>query len=219
MSIPGSVLLFFLRYSRFGRDVSPEEFSNLVVNLPQAESLDLYRLEYIIRALYSEPKRTIAARVKINLGMEVEYFDSRVGAFHRGRIARTQDSGVTIDDADRKLRLSGVPYAALNLSGASIYAEPGFLAEPRAVAGPGNLAEPGTMGERDAPAEMDRPPPVAKREPQFKIGDRVWFMDRDYRRLMGTVVRVNAKSVSVDADNHPGHWRVSPGLLTQVIER
>jgi hypothetical protein len=45
--------------------VSPEEFSKLVINLPQAETLDLYRLEYVVRALYSEPKRTIAARARI----------------------------------------------------------------------------------------------------------------------------------------------------------
>ena len=89
--------------------VSPEEFSKLVVNLPQAKTLDLYRLEYVVRALYSEPKRTMAARARINLGMTVEYFDSRDGDFHRGRITRTQDTGVTIDDPDRKLRLTRVP--------------------------------------------------------------------------------------------------------------
>jgi hypothetical protein len=175
--------------------MSPEEFSNLVVNLPQAETLDLYRLEYIVRALYSEPKRTIAARMKINLGMAVEYFDERDGTFRRGRIARTQDSGVTIDDADRKLRLTSVPYAALNLSGASFYKVPDALVEPA------------------------RPVPAPVQPPKWKIGDRVSFMDRDFRLLSGTVVRVNAKSVSVDADNYPGHWRVSATLLTHLIER
>ncbi len=175
--------------------MSPEEFSNLVVNLPQAETLDLYRLEYIIRALYSEPKRTLAARIKINLGMAVEYFDARDGTYRRGRIARTQDSGVTIDDADRKLRLTSVPYAALNLSGTSYYRAPDALAEPV------------------------RPSPAAVQPPLWKIGDRVSFMDREFKLLSGTVVRVNAKSVSVDVDNYPGHWRVSPSLLTHLIER
>jgi ribosomal protein L35AE/L33A len=174
--------------------VSPEEFSKLVVNLPQAETLDLYRLEYIVRALYSEPKRTMAARARINLGMTIEYFDSRDGCFHRGRITRTQDTGVTIDDPDRKLRLTGLPYAALNFSGASFY-----------------------KGS-DAPIEQPRTAPPPEKRAQFKIGDRVSFMDRDFRLLVGTVVRVNAKSISVDADNVPGHWRVSPSLLTHMIE-
>ena len=174
--------------------MSPEEFSKLVINLPQAETLDLYRLEYVVRALYSEPKRTIAARARINLGMTVEYFDDRDGAFHRGRITRTQDTGVTIDDTDRKLRLTGVPYAALNLSGASFFAG------------------------SDVPVEQPRPAPVPEKRAQFKVGDRVSFMDRDFRLLVGTVVRVNAKSISVDADNVPGHWRVSPRLLTHIID-
>jgi hypothetical protein len=172
--------------------VSPEEFSKLVVNLPQAATLDLYRLEYLVRAPYSEPKRTMAARARINLGMTVEYFDNRDGCFHRGRITRTQDTGVTIDDADRKLRLTGVPDAALNISGASFYAS------------------------QDRPIEQPSTPP--EKRALFKMGDRVSFMDRDFRLLVGTVVRINSKSISVDADNVPGHWRVSPSLLTHMIE-
>jgi hypothetical protein len=126
--------------------------------------------------------------------MTVEYFDSRVGTFHRGRITRTQDTGVTIDDADRKLRLTGFPYAALNLGGASFFAGP------------------------DAYVEQARLTPETEKRAQFKIGDRVSFTDRDFRLLVGTVVRVNTKSISVDADNVPGHWRVSPALLTHIIE-
>jgi hypothetical protein len=174
--------------------VSPEEFSKLVVNLPQAETLDLYRLEYIIRALYCEPKRVMAARARINLGMTIEYFDSRDAGFHRGRISRTQDTGVTIDDMDRKFRLTGVPYAALNLSGAPFYAG------------------------SDAPIEQPCTPSPPEKRAMFKIGDRVSFMDRDFRLLVGTVVRVNSKSISVGADNVLGHWRVSPSLLTHIIE-
>jgi hypothetical protein len=57
--------------------VSPKEFSKLVVNLPQAETLDLYRLEYVVRALYSEPKRTMAARARIGLGIRASAPGSR----------------------------------------------------------------------------------------------------------------------------------------------
>ena len=42
--------------------MTAEELAALVRNLPQAESLDLYRLEYVIRALYAEPKRALAIR-------------------------------------------------------------------------------------------------------------------------------------------------------------
>jgi hypothetical protein len=66
--------------------------------------------------------------------------------------------------------------------------------------------------------EQARPAPVPAKRAQFKIGDRVSFVDRDFRLLVGTVVRVNTKSISVDADTVHGHWRVSPTLLTHVIE-
>ena len=58
----------------------------LVRNLPQAETLELYRLEYVVRALYLEPKRVLAIRVHLHLGMTVRFFGRNSGAFHFGRI-------------------------------------------------------------------------------------------------------------------------------------
>lgn len=47
---------------------------------------------------------------------------------------------------------------------------------------------------------------------QFRLGERVYFDTDDGRRIEGTVVRWNKKSVSIDADC--GHrWRVAPSFL------
>ena len=43
--------------------MTTEELALLARNLPQAQSLDLYRLGQAIRMLYSEPKRVVAIRI------------------------------------------------------------------------------------------------------------------------------------------------------------
>ena len=47
--------------------------------------------------------------------------------------------------------------------------------------------------------------------------DRVYFTNNG-EKIIGTVVRLNQKTVSVDADNG-GQWRIAPDFLTKVIEQ
>jgi hypothetical protein len=53
---------------------------------------------------------------------------------------------------------------------------------------------------------------------KFAIGDRVGFLASDGRRVTGTLVRYNKRSVSVLADDG-GRWTVAPGLLRPVEPR
>jgi len=47
---------------------------------------------------------------------------------------------------------------------------------------------------------------------RFSIGARVGFETADFRRITGTLIRYNKKSVTVLADD--GHrWKVSPSFL------
>ena len=92
-----------------------EELAFLVRNLPQADTLELVRLEYVVRALYLEPKRVLAIRVQLHLGMTVRFFDRHSGAFHSGRIVAINDRGVSIDEPTLNLRHTNVPYAAIDL--------------------------------------------------------------------------------------------------------
>jgi len=52
---------------------------------------------------------------------------------------------------------------------------------------------------------------------KFNIMDRVYFTNNG-EKIIGTVVRLNQKTVSVDADNG-GQWRIAPDFLTKVIEQ
>jgi len=49
---------------------------------------------------------------------------------------------------------------------------------------------------------------------EFRIGERVWFQT-DARRVEGTLVRYNKKSVTVVTDDGD-RWTVSPGFLQRT---
>ena len=166
----------------------------LVRNLPQAETLELYRLEYVVRALYLEPKRVLAIRVHLHLGMTVRFFGRNSGAFHFGRIMAMNDRGVTIDEPVLNLRHSNVPYAAIDLKTPPPQSDVEVMASP-------------------SPRPTAKPP-----RPQFRAGDRVTFNDRDNIPVTGTVSRVNPKTVTVTPDNQAGRWRVSTALLRHLVD-
>ena len=174
--------------------MTAEELAVLVRNLPQAESLDLYRLEYVIRSLYSESRRVLAIRIHLRLGMMVPFFGRDTGAFHSGRIVAMNDHGMTIDEPALNLRHTNVPYAAIDLKTPA-------LPEVEVIASP-----PPQHGAKDST------------RPDFKVGDRVTFHDRDNILVTGTVSRLNKKTVTVAPDNNDGHWRVSAALLNHLVD-
>ena len=174
--------------------MTAEELAVLVRNLPQAESLDLVRLEYVIRALYAEPKRALAIRMQLHLGMMVRFFGRNTGVFHSGRIVAMNDHGVTIDEPALNLRHTNIPYAAIDLK-TPVQPEVEII---------------------DAP----HTPPAAKAPTRanFKRGDRVTFLDRNNLIVTGTISRINQKTVTVAPDNKDGHWRVSATLLNHLVD-
>ena len=173
-----------------------EELAVLVRNLPQAETLELVRLEYVVRALYLEPKRVLAIRVQLHLGMTVRFFDRHSGAFHSGRIVAINDRGVSIDEPTLNLRHTNVPYAAIDLR---------TLPAQTAV-------------EVVVASAPQRPAAKVPARAEFKIGDRVTFNDRDNVPVTGTVSRVNRKTVSVTPDNMLGGWRVAAALTNRLVD-
>ena len=173
-----------------------EELAFLVRHLPQADTLELVRLEYAVQALYLEPKRVLAIRVQLHLGMTVRFFDRHSGAFHSGRIVAINDRGVSIDEPTLNLRHTNVPYAAIDLR---------TLPAQTAV-------------EVVVASAPQRPAAKVPARAEFKIGDRVTFNDRDNVPVTGTVSRVNQKKVSVMPDNVVGRWRVSASLLNHLVD-
>ena len=177
--------------------MTTEELALLVRNLPQAQSLDLYRLGQAIRMLYSEPKRVVSIRMHLHLGMMVRFLGSDANTFHIGRIVAMQDRGLTIDEPALNLRHSNISYAAIDLTQA---VPPAHFAGEVVEAVP---AQPAFQHAERA---------------GFKIGDRVIFNDRNGAPISGNVSRVNQKTVTVVPDNRDGHWRVSPALLNHLVD-
>lgn len=174
--------------------MTAEELAVLIRNLPQAESLDLYRLEYVIRALYCESRRVLAIRIHLRLGMMVRFFARDTGTFHCGRIVAMNDQGMTIDDSAFNLRHTNVPYAAIDLK---------------------TPVQPEVEIVRSPPPRSAAKAPT---RPDFKVGDRVTFHDRYSVLVTGAVSRINKKTVTVAPDNNDGQWRVSPALLNHLVD-
>jgi hypothetical protein len=57
---------------------------------------------------------------------------------------------------------------------------------------------------------------VASEAQNFRVGQKVWFMSKKLggNRIMGTVTRINKKSISVETTL--GKWNVAPSLLNPV---
>ncbi len=51
--------------------MNPEQLNQLIANLPQAQTLDLYRVGYAIQMLYNEPRRILAVRQQLHSRMVV----------------------------------------------------------------------------------------------------------------------------------------------------
>lgn len=169
-----------------------QELQALVAVLPQAGTLDLYRLGYAIRALYSEPRRVLEIRRHLHLGMTVRFFDVTTGDMRHGRITALRQHDVSIDEIDRPSRWSGIPYAAIDVQPA-----------------PANDVE---IVDSPRPA----PRPIARTRADFQAGDSVSFTDRDGRTVFGKIAKLNPKTASIDVDG--GVWRVSYPLLQHVVD-
>ncbi|CAG9186342.1 hypothetical protein LMG23994_06178 [Cupriavidus pinatubonensis] len=79
------------------------------------------------------------------------------------------------------------------------------------------LAEPTSAAQQPPHAS---PPPRAQRA-DFRVGDTVSFTDQHLRERIGTIVRINQKTASIECDpneENEGHWRVSFALLRKVVD-
>ena len=59
---------------------------------------------------------------------------------------------------------------------------------------------------------------VRARRDDFRPGDTVSFTDQHLQEHVGTIVRINQKTASIQCDPNQGHWRVSFGLLRKIVD-
>lgn len=63
--------------------------------------------------------------------------------------------------------------------------------------------------------ELAPPPEVGRRE-DFRVGQRVSFVDHDLQHRIGLIVRINQQTATLDCDGQS--WRVAFSLLRHVID-
>ena len=159
--------------------------------LGRASSLELFHLSSLIDRLMSDPKRILEIRRQLHLGQVVRYADCQaIGAgltLRSGRIVAMKDTTLIVKDDELRCEWK-LPYAAIAL--------------------------PSTDSETPAPTPRNEPPPPSRDD--FRVGDRVGFDDRHLQTHIGTIVRINQRTASVNCDGH--NWRVSFALLRHIID-
>jgi len=159
--------------------------------LGQASSLQLFQLSTLIERMLADPRRIIKVRVNMHLGQTVRFLDWRDGSLREGQVVAMKDTQVTLQDL-RERREWKLPYAAIE--------PPAPNAQARAEAA------------QAAPPAAPRP-----MRKDFRCGEKVAFEDKHLNTVVGTIVRINERTASID----PGDgtkWRVGFALLRHVLD-
>jgi hypothetical protein len=169
---------------------TPGTDPKLIDALNRASSLELFQLSTIIERLLADPRRIIAVRTNMNLGQTVRFLDWRDGQMRSGKVVAMKDTLVTLHEEGTR-REWKLPYAAV---------------EP-----------PLATGQPTAPAAPSKPPPIKASRNDFRRGERVCFDDKYLQPQVGTVVRINQRTATVDTGD--GHsWRVPFHMLRHVLD-
>ena len=161
----------------------------LLEALGRASSLELFQLQTIIERMLADPKRIIAVRTNIHLGQTVRFLDWRDGQMRSAKVVDMRDTQVVLHEqaSGREWKL---PYAAV---------------------------EPPPAGSAPASKEPVQPAAPVPQRGDFRCGDKVAFEDKYLKTVVGTILRINQRTASID----PGDgttWRVGFALLRRVID-
>ncbi|MET0962362.1 MAG: hypothetical protein ABWY05_06020 [Noviherbaspirillum sp.] len=154
--------------------------------LRNAPSLDLYELSLTVQRLLSDPVRILEIQKNLHVGAQVEFFHHPINALAAGKVLKLRPTEALV-------QLDGTNHAW-------------WLPYPAIVADP---------AQRPPAAASSPAAPVADTI-EFQVGDVVGFTDKYLREHVGTVVRLNQKTVSINCDG--GSWRVSRHFLRKVID-
>lgn len=161
----------------------------LVDALSRASSLELFQLSTIIERMLADPRRIIAVRATMHLGQTVRFLDYRDGQMRSGKVVVLKDTQVTLHE-DGTRREWKLPYAAI---------------EP-----------PAATRARPQPQPTTPAPPRPARN-DFRCGGKVAFEDKYLNTVVGTVVRINQRTATIDTGDGT-NWRVGFGLLRHILD-
>ena len=154
--------------------------------LRHAPSLDLYELSLTVNRLLADPVRILEIRKLLHLGARVQFFHHQTNALAPGIVVELRQKEVLVQ-LETTLSQWWLPYTA-------IVADPAQRT-PQSTSGPAAPAIEATV---------------------FRVGDTVGFTDKYLRERVGTVIRINDKSISIDCGGES--WRVSRRLLRKIID-
>ena len=159
--------------------------------LQNASSLELFQLSTLIERLLADPRRIVAVRKDMNLGQTVRFVDWRDGSLREGKVVAMRDTQVTLQDL-RERKEWKLPYAAI---------------EPP-------LPDPATRPQAVAPEPPAAPRPTRN---DFRCGEKVAFEDKYLQTVVGTIVRINSRTATIDPGDGT-QWRVGFGLLRHILD-
>ncbi|MBS0303014.1 MAG: hypothetical protein JSR16_12730 [Proteobacteria bacterium] len=157
--------------------------------LQNASSLELFQLSTLIERLLADPRRIIAVRKNMHLGQTVRFVDWRDGSLRQGKVVAMRETQATLQDL-RERKEWKLPYAAI------VPPQP----------------------DPAAPAQAVAPEPPAAQRPtrnDFRCGEKVAFEDKYLQTVVGTIVRINSRTATIDPGDGT-HWRVGFALLRHV---
>lgn len=159
--------------------------------LQNASSLELFQLSTLIERLLADPRRIIAVRKDMNLGQTVRFVDWRDGSLREGKVVAMRDTQVTLQDL-RERKEWKLPYAAIETP----------------------LPDPATRPQAVAPEPPAAPRPTRN---DFRCGEKVAFEDKYLQTVVGTIVRINSRTATIDPGDGT-QWRVGFGLLRHILD-
>jgi hypothetical protein len=156
--------------------------------LGQASNRQLLMLHAVIDRMLADPRRIIEIRRHLHLGQTVQFLDWQHGVMLKGQVVALHERQVELRELSAR-RQWKLPYTAVELPD-----------------GPSTQ-----HAEPPAPAAPLRPT-----RNDFNCGDKVAFEDKYLQTVVGTVVRINQRTATID----PGDgttWRVAFALLRPAV--
>ncbi|MCA0244189.1 MAG: hypothetical protein LCI02_25545 [Proteobacteria bacterium] len=157
--------------------------------LQHASNLQLFQLNSVIERMLADPKRIVQVRKDLHIGQTVRFMDWRDGRMRLGKIIAMKDTQLTVHEDGTRSSWT-VPYTAV---------------------------EPPAPGAARPAAPPEPPPPPRAGRNDFRCGEKVAFEDKHLNTVVGTIVRINQRTASID----PGDgttWRVGFALLRHVVD-
>jgi len=168
----------------------------LIEELPMATSAELYQLSWVIEQLLADPRRIVQVRAQLHTGQQIRYLNWGDGKLRTARVVGMHGDHVAIQDASYSKAFK-VHYAAI-------------LTEPTDA----------TTETGPTPADVERarpaPPPEVAGRADFRVGNRVTFIDKNLEHRIGLIVRVNQHTATLDCDGQK--WRVAFELLRPLVD-